>query len=193
MADHIIDEAIDYASRLFEEDASGHDLGHSLRVWRGAMLIARNEPSSDAFVVALAAILHDVDDHKLFLTRGNANARAFLDGVQVDPDKVERICEAINSVLFSQNRGRRPSTIEGKIVQDADRLDAIGAIGIARAFAYGGAHGRGMESSVRHFHEKLLLLVDEMNTDMGRKLAESRHAFLLAFLDEFSEEMSLTV
>ena len=79
--------------------------------------------------------------------------------------------------------------MEGKIVQDADRLDAIGAIGIARTFAYGGEHGRSLDDSIAHFHEKLLLLKDEMNTETGRRLAEERHAFLLAFLAEYQKEM----
>ena len=91
-------------------------------------------------------------------------------------------------VSFSKNRGKRPDTIEGKIVQDADRLDAIGAIGIARTFAFGGERGRPLDDSIRHFHDKLLLLKDEMNTDSGRKVAESRHAFLVAFLEEYRME-----
>ena len=91
-------------------------------------------------------------------------------------------------VSFSKNRGKKPDTIEGKIVQDADRLDAIGAIGIARTFAFGGGRGRPLDDSIRHFHDKLLLLKDEMNTDLGRKLADSRHAFLVAFLEEYRLE-----
>ena len=89
---------------------------------------------------------------------------------------------------FSQNRGRRPETLEGKIVQDADRLDALGAIGVARTFAYGGEHGRSLDESVAHFHEKLLLLKDELNTETARKLAEPRHTFLERFLEEYERE-----
>lgn len=185
--------AVAYARRLFAGDASGHDLAHSLRVWHNAELIAADEPSCDAEVVALAAILHDVDDHKLFQTTDNANARAFLGEIDVDQERIELICEAISSVSFSQNRGRKPRTIEGRIVQDADRLDAIGAIGVARTFAYGGAHGRGLESSVQHFHDKLLLLAGEMNTQTGRRLAEPRHAFLVAFLRELEDEAEHTL
>ena len=103
-------------------------------------------------------------------------------------DVTERICAAINSVSFSRNRGRRPETAEGKIVQDADRLDAMGAVGVARCFAYGGEHGRSMEESIAHFHEKLLLLRDELNTESARRLAENRHKFLLDFLREYEEE-----
>ena len=100
----------------------------------------------------------------------------------------DRICEVINSVSFSQNKDRRPETIEAEVVQDADRLDAIGAIGVARTFAYGGEHGRPLEDSVQHFHDKLLLLKNLMNTETGKKLAEKRHAFLEEFLKELREE-----
>ncbi|MCR5031138.1 MAG: hypothetical protein K5982_06650, partial [Selenomonadaceae bacterium] len=123
-------------------------------------------------------------------TENNANARAFLTGQHVTPEKIERICEAVNSVSFSQNRGKRPATLEGKIVQDADRLDALGAIGIARTFAYGGEHGRSLDVSVEHFHEKLLLLKDELNTETAQKLAEPRHAFLEQFLAQYESEKS---
>ena len=94
----------------------------------------------------------------------------------------------INSVSFSQNKGKVPSSLEAKIVQDADRLDAIGAIGIARTFAYGGEHGRSMEASISHFHEKLLLLKDLMNTDAAKAIAIKRHDFMLAFLAEWNSE-----
>lgn len=107
----------------------------------------------------------------------------------MDTDRIEQICEAINTVSFTQNRGQKPETIEGMIVQDADRLDALGAIGIARTFAYGGEHGRSLEDSVQHFFDKLLLLKDEMNTQSGRELAESRHDFLCQFLQHLKEEM----
>ena len=102
--------------------------------------------------------------------------------------KTEEIIAAINSVSFSQNRGKRPETLEGKIVQDADRLDAIGAVGIARTFAFGGEHGRSLDSSILHFHEKLLLLKDEMNTETARQMAEERHAFMLEFLKRYEKE-----
>ena len=106
----------------------------------------------------------------------------------VSPEMTERICRDIASVSFSKNRGRKPETLEGRIVQDADRLDAMGAVGIARTFAYGGEKGRPLKDSVSHFHEKLLLLKDLMNTEAGRALAEERHAFMLAFLAELEKE-----
>ena len=106
----------------------------------------------------------------------------------VEPDTAERVCGAINAVSFRKNGTKTPATPEGRIVQDADRLDALGALGIARTFAYGGRHGRGLEESVRHFHEKLLLLKDGMNTDAAKALAAPRHAFLEAFLAEWERE-----
>ena len=139
-------------------------------------------------VVSLAALLHDVDDHKLFDHENNENAREFLSNSGVPNEKIEEICSVINSVSFSKNRGKKPETLEGKIVQDADRLDAMGAIGIARTFAFGGEHGRSIEESVMHFHEKLLLLKDEMNTEAGKEMAEQRHAFLVDFLEEYQQE-----
>ena len=177
-----------YVAALFAANAGGHDAAHTLRVRRNAMRIAAEEPGCDRLVVELAALLHDADDHKLFHTEHNANARAFLEREGVPAETTERVCAAIESVSFSKNRGRRPETPEGKIVQDADRLDAIGAVGVARCFAYGGEHGRPMEESIRHFYEKLLLLRDELNTESARRLAQKRHAFLEAFLKEYDEE-----
>ena len=177
-----------YIAALFASDAGGHDAAHTLRVRRNALRIAESEPGCDLLTVELAALLHDADDYKLFRTENNANARAFLEREGVAPETVERVCAAINAVSFSRNRGRRPETPEGKIVQDADRLDAMGAVGVARCFAYGGEHGRPMEDSIAHFHEKLLLLRDALNTESARRLAEKRHGFLLEFLREYEEE-----
>ena len=188
MTEQIIKAAINYISVLFQNNSGGHDVSHTMRVYRNALAIAASEKKCDMEIVSLAALLHDADDHKLFHTVNNANARRFLKEHSVDPEKTERIINAINSVSFSQNRGKHPETPEGKIVQDADRLDAIGAVGIARTFAYGGEHGRSLDSSICHFHEKLLLLKDEMNTDTARELAEERHAFMLAFLKRYQEE-----
>ena len=188
MKDDLLGRAVSYIRELFRTDAGGHDAEHSLRVYRNACMIAKQETSCDGEIISLAALLHDADDHKLFSTENNANARAFLEENHVSPEKIDRICEVINAVSFSQNRGRRPETIEAKVVQDADRLDAMGAIGIARTFAFGGEHGRPLEESIQHFHDKLLLLKDLMNTDTGKALAERRHVFLEEFLREYEEE-----
>lgn len=188
MDQQIIRDALEYIQQLFCQDAGGHDAEHTVRVWRTAMRIAEQTPSCNMQRTALAALLHDADDHKLFMTENNANARSFLEKHSVPEDEIERICRVINSVSFSRNQGRRPDTIEGKIVQDADRLDAMGAIGIARTFAYGGLRARPLGESIQHFYDKLLLLRDLMNTEAGRELAEKRHAFLQMFLREYLEE-----
>ena len=180
--------AIAYIKELFANDHGGHDADHSLRVYRNAMQIADTEPGCDRFVVAVAALLHDADDHKLFQTENNENARKFLTGQQVQPTKIDYICDVINGVSFSKNRGVSPKTLEGKIVQDADRLDAIGAIGIARTFAFGGRNGRSLEDTLQHFYEKLLLLKDEMNTEEARRIAEVRHLFMEDYLKELYQE-----
>ena len=189
MDDTIISAAIEYITQLFEGNYGGHDLEHSLRVYRLAMHIAETETGCNKAVVALAALLHDADDYKLFNTVDNANARSFLESQDVDAATIDMICEAINSVSFSKNGMNKPATIEGMIVQDADRLDALGAVGIARTFAFGGEHGRSIDSTIEHFHNKLLLLKDGMNTESARKMAESRHAFMEEFLARYENEI----
>ena len=186
--EQIVASAIEYIRTLFSGNADGHGFAHSMRVYAAAMKIADTEPEADRQIVALGALLHDADDYKLFQTENNANARVFLSGNDIDLDTADRICEAINAVSFSKNKGRKPKTIEGRIIQDADRLDAIGAVGIARTFAFGGSHHRPPEDSIAHFHEKLLLLKDMMNTPKAREIAESRHAFMELFLQEWSRE-----
>ncbi|MBO4819057.1 MAG: HD domain-containing protein [Firmicutes bacterium] len=182
-------EAEKYIKELFKDDFGGHGADHSLRVCRNAMAIAEKEQGCDREVVMLAALLHDADDYKLFATENNANARAFLLENGVASDRTEDICRAINSVSFSHNKGKAPDTLEGKIVQDADRLDAIGAVGVARTFAFGGQHGRPLEDSVKHFYDKPLLLKDLMNTDAAKEIAEERHAFLENFLRQIEKEL----
>ena len=188
----LIRRAIEYIETLFAENAGGHDAAHSIRVYRNAVEIASKEAPCDMTVVSLAAILHDADDHKLFDTENNKNARAFLKTSGIPDETIDEICRVINAVSFSRNRGKKPQTLEGQIVQDADRLDALGAVGIARTFAYGGEHGRSMEESVQHFYDKLLLIKEELGTDTAREMAEKRHAFLESFLLELKEELNAT-
>ena len=189
MNEKIIEAAKLYVHETFKDNSDGHDASHSLRVYRNALEIAEGYPQCNLMIIALSSLLHDVDDHKLFNTKGNMNARQFLKSQCIENDDIEQICGIINGVSFSKNRGAQPASIEGKIVQDADRIDALGAIGIARAFAYGGKAGRSMESSLQHFSDKLLLLKDKMNTEEARKIAESRHAYMEAFLTEFHKEL----
>ena len=196
----------------FSSDSSGHDIDHTLRVARTAMVIQSAE-GGDPDIVELAALLHDADDRKLFGSEGCPFACSIMKGLGFDGDEMDRVIAIIRQVSFKGTDSVSPDSLEGRIVQDADRLDAIGAIGIARAFAYGGSRGRRMHdpseppkagmdareyyanegTTVNHFHEKLLLLKDMMNTDTGRRMAESRHAFMLEFLDRFEEEWESTV
>lgn len=192
----IIQQAMDFSREIFAEDASGHDFYHTLRVYRLAARIAQEE-GADMETVQLAALLHDVDDHKLSpdTAEGQQRAAGFLRSRGMHEERIREICRIISQISFSRNRGR-PTTLEGMCVQDADRLDAMGAIGIARAFAYGGSRGRAIhdpngedsETTICHFYDKLLLLKDRMNTESGRKLALERHRYLREFLEEFYGE-----
>ncbi|MCM3086801.1 HD domain-containing protein [Bhargavaea ginsengi] len=187
--------ALERISGLFGEDATGHDVHHTLRVYRMAMRLAEAE-GADRELVGLAAMLHDADDPKLFGNGGGLpNARAFMEEHGVLPAQTEAVCTIIGEVSFSKNGSKRPLTVEGMVVQDADRLDAIGAIGIARTFAFGGNRGQAIHdpdrdtgTSIAHFHEKLLKLKDLMNTDEARRIAEERHRYMEAFLAEFHDE-----
>ena len=189
----MIERAMDYARKVFAGDASGHDFDHTLRVYRMATTIAKEE-NAHLEIVQLAALLHDVDDRKLSpqTYENKDNAVAFLRENDVEDQKVHLIVEIISQISFSAGNGA-PRTLEGKCVQDADRLDAIGAIGIGRAFAFGGSRdrqihdpeGKDKTTTIQHFYDKLLLLKDRMNTTAGKRLAQHRHDFMQEFLDEF--------
>lgn len=194
-----IEQAKRYVKTLFAENTDGHDAQHTLRVYETALRLARAE-GADETIVGLAALLHDADDEKLSpATAGTlANATGFLARTGVGAETAARVLQCIREVSF--HKGITPSFIESKCVQDADRLDAIGAIGIARAFAFGGARGRalydpaaprgsGNGSSLSHFYDKLLRIKDGMQTETGRRLSERRHAVLEAFLGEFYAEL----
>ncbi len=197
----------DEIRRLFSDDFSGHDAWHTIRVERTAAVIAEAE-GCDVFVVRLGALLHDADDPKLFSTQDYQNARDIMARAYVDASTAQQVVAAIATVSFKGTDTQTPTTLEGKVLQDADRLDALGAIGIARTFAYGGSHSRAMYdpelppllhmdeaayrknqgSSLNHFYEKLFLLKDMMNTDTARRMAEKRDAYLHAFAEEFLAE-----
>lgn len=207
----IIRKTAEHVRQVLETDSSGHDWWHIARVWKLAVQIGQ-DAGADLFVVELAALLHDIADWKLHdgdETAGPRAARQWLEQLEVTPATIDHVSSIIERLSF-KGAGvddQMPSR-EGEIVQDADRLDAIGAIGIARAFAYGGYAGReiynpadppqrhdsveaykqGTGSTINHFYEKLLLLRDRMKTPAGRKLAESRHQFLKQFLDQFLRE-----
>lgn len=205
-----IENAINYVKLIFAGDCSGHDLYHTMRVYRLSMQIAEQE-NADMLTVQLAALLHDVDDAELFpeTHETKKNAVDFMRSNGVDDKIMDSVCRIIDEVSFAGIDSVVPGTIEGKCVQDADRLDAMGAIGIARAFAYGGSKGRKIydpdikplsdrkkeeyhrnqnSTSINHFYEKLLLLKDKLNTEAAKKIAEHRHAVMEAYLKEFMAE-----
>ncbi len=187
--DEIIKRAIDYLENIFDGNSDGHGADHSLRVYNNALNIRKSYECKELYV-DLGALLHDVDDHKLFNNKNNENARKFLIENDFDSEAIEDIIEIINSVSFTKNKGAKPKTLEACIVQDADRLDAIGAIGVARTFMYSGKNGRGIEDSLSHFDEKLLLLKDMMNTEEAKRLAEKRDSFMKEFLSEINDELN---
>lgn len=187
--DEIIKKAIDYLENIFTGNSDGHGADHSLRVYNNALNI-RKAYECKALYVDIGALLHDVDDHKLFNNKNNENARKFLIENDFDSEAIEDIIEIINSVSFTKNKGTKPKALEACIVQDADRLDAIGAIGVARTFMYSGKNGRGIADSLKHFDEKLLLLKDMMNTNEAKNLAEERDSFMKEFLSEINDELN---
>ena len=209
MNQDIIAHAIDYVKDVFAGDVSGHDYFHTLRVYKMAVRLAQEE-GADEQIVALAALLHDVDDRKLSpeTAKDKDRARAFLREQGVAEEELRAIVEAIDEVSYAGTDSVEPSTIEGACVQDADRLDALGAIGIARTFAYGGSHNRALydpdeapvldmsgeeyrnhiSSSLNHFYEKLFNLVPLLNTRSARKIGSAREAYMREFVDRFLAE-----
>lgn len=209
--DAIVEKTVLYVKETLQQQEGSHDWLHIERVWKNAVKIGTAE-HADLFVVELAALLHDIADHKYHggdETVGPRVASEWLLGLGVDRAVVQHVSQIIADLSFKGAHTKTEmKSIEGKVVQDADRLDAIGAIGIARAFAYGGSKGQAIydleipprlhasfneykqakTTSVNHFYEKLLLLKDWMNTEMGKKLAQERHRFMEQFLQQLQTE-----
>jgi uncharacterized protein len=201
-----------YVRALLEGEGSGHDWWHIYRVWKNALHIAQGESGADLFIVELAALLHDVGDHKFHDgddTVGPRMVREWLEKFKVEESIITNICAIVEDLSFKgAGTSSHMPTLEGRIVQDADRLDAIGAIGIARTFAYGGHKGRELYNpeispemhasfshykastapTVNHFYEKLLLLKDRMHTATARQMADARHQYMEGFLAQFYAE-----
>lgn len=211
--DLLISNTIDFVKKTLKNAEGGHDWFHIERVLNNARHIAKGE-KADMLVVELGALLHDIADSKFH--NGDENigpkiAREFLNSQEVPQETIEHVIKIIDNVSFKGGNVQRDfSSIELDIVQDADRLDAIGAIGIARTFNYGGFKGRSLYDpkiksnlnmtkeeykastapTINHFYEKLLLLKDRMNTETGRQIAEERHRFMEKFLEQFYAEWS---
>ena len=215
MQPNLIENTILFVKKKLENAESGHDWFHIERVYKNALLIANNE-NCDELVVQLGALLHDIADSKFHdgdETIGPKTARLFLESENVANAIIEKVIFIIENISFKGgNFDRKSSSIELEIVQDADRLDAIGAIGIARTFNYGGFKNRQIYNpeilpnlkmtkeeykkndapTINHFYEKLLLLKDKMNTATGKKIAQERHDFMEQFLEQFYDEWNGT-
>ena len=207
----LISETAKYVKSVLTGAEAGHDWWHIKRVWNNAKLIGQTE-NADQFVVELAALLHDIADSKFHNGDeeiGPQKAGDFLKSIQVEEAVIIHIQQIIRNMSFKAGLGKIDfHSKELEIVQDADRLDAIGAIGIARAFTYGGFKGRELYNpeilpalnmskkeyknstapTINHFYEKLLLIKDKMNTETGRRIADKRHEFMLIYLEQFYRE-----
>ena len=207
----IINKTILFVKAKLENAEGGHDWFHIERVYKNALLIAHGEVC-DSNVVKLAALLHDIADSKFHdgdETIGPTTAQEFLESENVDEDTIQHVINIIENISFKGGNNEKTfSSIELNIVQDADRLDAIGAIGIARTFNYGGFKNRPLYNpniapklrmskeeyknneapTLNHFYEKLLLLKDKMNTETGKKIAQERHRYMEGFLSQFYAE-----
>lgn len=214
MASHeaVLEQARAYVKSELERDSSGHDWWHIVRVARTAKLLAEME-QADVFVCELAALLHDIADEKLNASKeaGLGKLEAWLREAGVEHVVRKHILDIVSAISFAGGNEEPPATLEGRIVQDADRLDAMGAVGIARAFAYAGWKGHliydpklpprermtkgqyrsGISTAVNHFYEKLLKLKGLMNTESARVLAGKRHQFMELYLREFDKEWEL--
>lgn len=209
---NLIQATKSFVKKTLENAEGGHDWFHTLRVYNNALLIAQSE-EVDAQVVALSALLHDIADSKFNdgdESIGPTLAKTFLKSKAVNSETTDHVIKIIENMSFknSLDSENKFSSKELEVVQDADRLDAIGAIGIARAFNYGGfknrklydpeikpnlnlskeAYKKSMAPTINHFYEKLLLLKDKMNTKTGQVLAKERHDFMLQYLDHFYKE-----
>jgi uncharacterized protein len=207
----IIKQTIEFVKAVLTDAEGGHDWWHIYRVWKSAKQIAQSE-EVDLFVVELGALLHDIADSKFHdgdETVGPRKAREFLESLQVDEATIMHIENIIVNISFKGgNQDQKFRSDELDVIQDADRLDALGAIGIARTFNYGGHKNREIYNpdikpnlnmtkeeyknsdapTLNHFYEKLLLLKDRMNTESGKRMAEQRHEFMKLYLEQFYQE-----
>jgi uncharacterized protein len=206
----IIDQTEQFVKEKMGSDSTGHDWFHVDRVRKNAITIAEHESKGNHFIIEMAALLHDIPDEKLNSSAesGRETLNSFFIELGITEEIEMKIKEVIETISFRGGTKQVLASWEAKIVQDADRLDAIGAVGIARAFAFGGKKGQpiyhpdmiirenmtleeyrnGKSSSIHHFYEKLLLLKDLLNTETAKKMAEDRHRFMEEFLSQFYQE-----
>ncbi|OTP11939.1 hypothetical protein A5844_000154 [Enterococcus sp. 10A9_DIV0425] len=203
-----------YSEQQLKNDQTGHGADHTNRVVKLAQQILGTEPQADPFITLVAAYLHDIIDDKVVsdIDRAKAQLRDYLVEINLTKEQIESVFFIIENISFSKSfsSSKHELTLEGKIVQDADRLDAIGAIGILRTAYFGGGHGhpifdptllptsytdketyRKGSTVINHFYEKLLLLADQMNTVFAKKEAKRRERFMTEFLEEFFQEWSV--
>lgn len=216
MKNKIVQKVKEYVKKELSKEPTGHDWWHAFRVWKVAKAIAKKE-GGDLFVIELAALLHDIADWKFYngdTKASSKKAKWLLKELRVDSKIIKEVSHIVDNVSFKGAGVKNGiKTKEGKIVQDADRLDVIGAIGIARVFAYGGYAGKEIYNpeikpklhqsfkaykdakgtSINHFFEKLLLLKKRLNTKTARKIAEKRHEFLKKYLRQFFEEWKVEI
>ncbi|WP_419726653.1 HD domain-containing protein [Terrisporobacter petrolearius] len=204
--DVILKETKSFVKNKLYKEGSGHDWFHIKRVYNLATYICEKE-GGDEFIIKMASLLHDIDDWKF--SNNNKTTESFLKSIPVDEESIYKIINIITTTSYKGGVvNSYQNNLEGKIVQDADRLDAMGAIGIARAFTYGGSKNRLMYNphikpknfqnldevknldnhTINHFYEKLLKLKDLINTDTAKQIAEERHRFMEIYLDEFYYE-----
>lgn len=210
--DKVISKTIDFVKEKLADAEGGHDWFHIQRVYNNARLIAKGEDNVDHLIIALGALLHDIADSKFHdgdETVGPKVASEFLEGLHVKKEVIDHVVNIIENISFKGgNVIQKFTSPELDIIQDADRLDAIGAIGIARCFNYGGFKNRALYDpdiapnlhmskeeykkstapTINHFYEKLFLLKDRMNTETGKKIAQQRHTYMETFLDQFYKE-----
>lgn len=207
----LISNTINFVKQTLSGAEAGHDWFHAERVWKNTRAIAQKE-SCHVLVAELAALLHDIADAKFHNgdeEKGPAMARKFLTDQNVEEEIIEQVVNIIRNISFAGgNTAKEFHSLELAVVQDADRLDALGAIGIARTFHYGGHRNRllydpeikpnmhmdketyrnSTAPTINHFYEKLLLLKDRMNTETGKKMAKERHDYMIGFLEQFYRE-----
>ncbi|TDT69778.1 uncharacterized protein EV215_1317 [Hypnocyclicus thermotrophus] len=190
---YIIKNIKEEVKKRLKYDKTGHDFQHTMRVYKNALEIYEIEKTGDKFIIECSALLHDIADHK-FGYNDNDRRKIILEilnNYSIEKEKIEKIIDIVNTISFS--KGKIVKSIEGKIVQDADRLDALGAIGIARAFIYGGSIKSDLNEVIKHFYDKLFLLKDRMNTKTAKEIAKTREKFMYEFIKRLDREIKINL